>query len=156
MMIKKMNYPLLLILFGVLASCGMPVSNFQDQSVSIISAEKTEWSGGRAGVKGMMYTVKLSKKNNVVIQSLMAEGNKISFSQNISGNSIIIQGSLQYKNNNDANVEDLPAGASVESSRLKANFKESWIEYTLKNSNKSYRISIPKFISVEMKEELAP
>lgn len=152
----KMNNPLLLILFWVLASCGMPVSNFQDRSVSIISAEKTEWFGGRAGIKGVIYTVKLSKRNNVVIKSLMVEGNKISFSQSISGNSIVIQGSLQYKNNTDANVEDLPAGASVESTRVKTNFKESWIEYTLKNPNKSYRISIPKFTSVEMKEELAP
>lgn len=155
-MIKKMNNPLLLILFWILASCGMPVSNFQDQSVSVISAEKTEWSGGRAGVKGMMYTVKLRKKDNVVIKSLMAEGSKISFSQTILGNNIVIQGSLQYKNNSEANVEDLPAGASTESTRNKANLKESWIEYTLKNSNKSYRISIPKFNLIETQEELAP
>ncbi|WP_129054309.1 MULTISPECIES: hypothetical protein [unclassified Chryseobacterium] len=57
-----MNNSLLLILFWILASCGMPVSNFQDKSVSVISAEKTEWFGGRAGVKGVMYTVKLRKK----------------------------------------------------------------------------------------------
>lgn len=134
----------------------MPVSNFQDQSVSVISAEKKEWFGGRAGVKGVMYTVKLRKKNNVVIKSFMAEGTKISFSQNISGNIIVIQGSLQHKNSNDVNAEDLPVGAPAESVNQNTNPKENWIEYTLKNSNVSRRISIPKFTSVETQEELAP
>lgn len=134
----------------------MPVSNFQDKSVSVISAEKTEWFGGRAGVKGVMYTVKLRKKNNVVIKSFMAEGTKISFSQNISGNIIVIQGSLQHKSNNDVNAEDLPVGASAESVNQNTNPKENWIEYTLKNSNVFRRISIPKFTSVETQEELAP
>lgn len=151
-----MNNPLLLILFWILASCGMPVSNFQDKSVSLLSAERTVWSGGRAGVKGIIYTVKLSAKNNVIVQNLMAEGSKVPFSQNTSGNVIVIQGSLQYKNSHDINVEDLPVGGSAESTGKKANLKESWVEYTLKNSNKSYRISIPKFSSVETKEELAP
>jgi hypothetical protein len=32
------------------------------KNISVISAEKTEWVGGRAGVKGIMYTVKLKKK----------------------------------------------------------------------------------------------
>lgn len=140
----------------MLASCGMPVSNFQDKAVTIISAEKTEWSGGRAGVKGIMYSIKLKKKNNVIIKSLMAEGNKLPFSQNTLGNVIVIQGNLQYKNNNDANVEDLPEGASAESTEKKVDLTVSWIEYTLINSDKTYRISIPKFTSVETQEELAP
>ncbi|SDJ54897.1 hypothetical protein SAMN05421542_3765 [Chryseobacterium jejuense] len=134
----------------------MPVSNFQDKAISIISAEKTEWSGGRAGVKGTIYTIKLRKKNNIIIKTLMAEGNKIPFSQNISGGAIVIQGSFQYKNNNEANVEDLPAGSSIESTKKTTNFKDSWIEYTLEKSNRSHRISIPKFTSVETYEELAP
>lgn len=134
----------------------MPVSNFQDKEVSVISAEKTEWSGGRAGVKGIMYTIKLRKKNNVIIKSLMAEGNKIPFSQNISGDVIVIQGSFQYKNNNEANVEDLPVGSSIGSTKKTVNLKDSWIEYTLEKSNISHRISIPKFTSVETYEELAP
>ncbi|RXM52514.1 hypothetical protein BOQ64_06520 [Chryseobacterium sp. CH25] len=86
----------------------------------------------------------------------MAEGTKISFSQNISGNIIVIQGSLQHKNNNDVNAEDLPVGAPAESVNQNTNPKENWIEYTLKNSNVSRRISIPKFTSVETQEELAP
>ncbi|WP_419488782.1 hypothetical protein [Chryseobacterium bernardetii] len=150
-----MNNPLLLILFWVLASCGMPVSNFQDKSVSVLSAEKTEWSGGRAGVKGIIYTVKLKAKKDIIIKSLLAEGSKIPFSQNTAGNIIVVQGNLQYKNNN-ANIEDLPSGAPVENARNKADLKESWVEYTLKSSGKSYKISIPKFVLVETQEELAP
>ncbi len=133
----------------------MPVSNFQDKSVSVLSAEKTEWSGGRAGVKGIIYTVKLKAKKDIIIKSLLAEGSKIPFSQNTAENIIVVQGNLQYKNNN-ANIEDLPSGAPVENARNKADLKESWVEYTLKSSGKSYKINIPKFVLVETQEELAP
>jgi hypothetical protein len=57
-----MNNHYYLILFWILASCGMPVSSFQDKTISVISAEKTEWAGGRAGVKGIMYTINLKEK----------------------------------------------------------------------------------------------
>ncbi len=152
-----MNNPLLLILFWVLASCGMPVSDFsQGRPVVIISAEKTDWSGGQAGVKGTMYTVKLKKKDNVIIKSLMAEGKIIPFSQNSSGNIVTIKGNLQHPNNREATIEDLPAGASVESSGKNINSKGSWLEYTLKDTNISHKVSISGFISVETHEEPAP
>lgn len=152
-----MNNLLLLILSWILASCGMPVSGFsQDNPVSIISAEKKEWSGGRSGVKGVIYTIQLKTKNNISIKSLKAEGHMIPFTRNILGKIIVIQGSFQYKNNNDATVEDMPTGASTENLKQNVNLKESWIEYTLKNSNASQRISISKFNSIETHEELVP
>ncbi len=98
---------------------------------------------------------KVEGKKDIIIKSLLAEGSKIPFSQNTAENIIVVQGNLQYKNNN-ANIEDLPSGAPVENARNKADLKESWVEYTLKSSGKSYKISIPKFVLVETQEELAP
>ncbi|MDM1554366.1 MULTISPECIES: hypothetical protein [Chryseobacterium] len=153
-----MNNILLLILFGVLASCGMPVSDFsQDKSVSVISAEKMKWSGGRAGVKGIIYTIKLKKKDNITIKSLKAEGSIVPFSQSTSGKIIIIQGTLQNRNSGiEATVEDIKAGAPIEPAKQNNNLKESWIEYTLQKSNISRRINIPQFTSVKSEEELIP
>lgn len=151
------NLLLLLILSWILASCGMPVSGFsQKNPVSIVSAEKKEWSGGRSGAKGVIYTIQLKTKNNISIKSLKAEGHMIPFTQNIAGKIIVVQGNFQYKNNNDATVEDMPAGASTEKRKQNVGLQESWIEYTVKNSNTSHRISISKFTSIETHEELVP
>jgi len=152
-----MNNQLLLIVFGVLVSCGMPVSSlYKDKMLSVISAEKTEWVGGRAGVKGAMYIVQLKKKNNsiIIVKTLKAEGNIISFAQNNSGNTIVIRGNLPYKNKEENLVADpVPTGNS-DSQNL--NPKDNWIEYTVKGSKISNRINIPKFISVQPSGDSVP
>lgn len=145
----------------MLASCGMPVSSlYQDKTLSVISAEKTEWIGGRAGVRGVVYTVKLKKKISSVItvKTLRVEGNTIPFVQNNSGNTITVRGNLPYKNNEDTKVlEDAPAGSPMENQvSQKLNPKDNWIQYTIKGSQTLYKINIPKFISVESSEEPAP
>ncbi|WP_126652404.1 hypothetical protein [Chryseobacterium aureum] len=156
-----MNNQLYLIIFWMLASCGMPVSSlYQDKTVSVISAEKTEWTGGRAGVRGAVYTLKLKKKTNSVItvKTFMAEGNTISFVQSNTGNAITVRGSLSYKNNEDAvTVDNFPAGAPVENpASQKTNPKDNWIQYTIKGSPTLYKVSISKFTAVESSEEPAP
>ncbi|KAB1230115.1 hypothetical protein [Chryseobacterium viscerum] len=156
-----MNNQLYLIVFWMLASCGMPVSSlYQDRTVVVISAEKTEWVGGRAGVRGAVYTIKLKKKSNSVItvKMLRAEGNSIPFVQNNVGNTITVKGSLPYKNNEDTKVlEDAPAGSPIENTvAQKLNPKDNWIEYTIKGSQTLYKINISKFTSVESSEEPAP
>lgn len=137
----------------MLASCGMPVSSlYQDNTVSVISAEKTVWAGGRAGVKGSMYTIKFKKKNTaaITIKTLRAEGNTIPFSQDQSGNTIIVKGNFQYKNEEESKVADMPEGVSTSAPNVQnPNPKDSWIEYTIKGSAASHRINIPKFTSVQ-------
>ncbi|PTT41412.1 hypothetical protein DBR28_04140 [Chryseobacterium sp. HMWF028] len=145
----------------MLASCGMPVSSlYQDKTVSVISAEKTEWVGGRAGVRGAVYTIKLRKKNNSVItvKTLRAEGNTISFVQSDTGNIITVRGNLSYKNNEENTViDDTPAGVPIEKPvSQKFSPKDNWIEYTIKGSHTLYKINISKFTTVESSEEPAP
>lgn len=145
----------------MLASCGMPVSSlYQDKAISVISAEKTEWTGGRSGVKGIMYTVKFKKNNNsiVTVKTLRAEGNTIPFSQDNAGNTIIVRGNLQYKNEDETKMADqVPAGKSDEISvSPKKNPKDNWIEYNVQGSQTLHRINISKFIAVDFSGESAP
>jgi len=145
----------------MLASCGTPVSSlYQDKTLSVISAEKTGWIGGRAGVRGAVYTLKLKKKNNsvIIVKTFMAEGNTISFVQSNTGNIITVRGSFTYKNNEDAiTVDNFPAGAPVQNSASqKTNPKDNWIQYTIKGSPTLYKVSISKFTSVERTEEPNP
>ncbi|WNI39132.1 hypothetical protein [Chryseobacterium sp. SG20098] len=156
-----MNNQLYLILFWMLAFCGMPVSSlYQDKKVSVISAEKSEWIGGRAGVRGAVYIVKLKKNNNSVItvKAFRAEGNTIPFVQNNSGSTIIIRGNLPYKNGVDTKTADqMQAGVPVENSvPQKLNPKDNWIEYTVQGSQVPYKINISKFTFVVSSEEPAP
>jgi hypothetical protein len=156
-----MNNQLYLIIFWMLASCGMPVSSlYQDKTVSVISAEKTEWTGGRAGVRGVVYTIKLRKQSNstITVKTLRAEGNTIPFAQSYAGNIITVKGSLTNKNNEENTlIEDTPAGAPIEKpASQKLNPKDNWIEYTIKGSETLYKISISKFTAVESAEEPAP
>ena len=145
----------------MLASCGTPVSSsYQDKTISVISAEKTEWVGGRSGVRGIMYTLKLKKKNNsiVTVKALRAEGNTIPFSQNNEGNTITIRGNLQHKNNDETRVADqVPTETPDENpAAQKLNPKDNWIEYTVKGSQTPHRVNIDKFTAVETSEEPAP
>lgn len=152
-----MNTQLLLILFWILASCGKPVSSiYQEKNISLISAEKTEWIGGRAGVRGIMYTVKLKKKKNqiITVKTLHAEGNTIPFVQNNSENIILIRGNLQFNNTEDNAVVDRITTEKSTSQSL--NPKHNWIEYTVKDSKKLYKINISKFVLVEPVGELIP
>ncbi|WP_313001856.1 hypothetical protein [Chryseobacterium gleum] len=156
-----MNNQLYIILFWMLASCGMPVSSLsQDKTVSVISAEKKEWIGGRAGVRGAVYTVKMKKKNNSVItvKTFRAEGNTIPFVQNNAGSIITVIGNLPYKNDEDIKAADqMPVGSPVENSvSQKLNPKDNWIEYTVKGSQVLHKINFERFISIETSEEPAP
>lgn len=152
-----MNNQLLLILFWILASCGKPVSSvYQEKNISVISAEKTEWVGGRAGVRGIMYTIKLKKKNNQVItvKTLHAEGNTIPFVQNNSEGIIVIRGNLQLNNTEDTAV--LGRITTDKSLSQTLHPKDNWIEYAVKDSKKTYKINISKFVLVEPAGELVP
>lgn len=150
-----------LILFWVLASCGRPVpSLYQDKTISLHSAEKTEWVGGRAGVRGTMYTIILKKNNTgiVTVKTLRAEGNIIPFTQNNIGNTITLRGNFQHSNDEDTRTADqAPSGISTENPvPQKLHPKDNWIEYTVKSSQKLHRINISKFTAVESSEEPAP
>lgn len=153
-----MNSQLLIIIFWVLAlSCKAPVSSLYQDKVSVISAEKTDWFGGRPGVRGTMYTVKLKLKNAkdlITVKSLKAEGNTVNFTQNISGNIITVKGNLTITPQQD-NLGDIP---SVENSKEspKKNPKDNWIEFITKNSKKTYKVSIPEFVPIEPAGELIP
>jgi len=152
-----MNNQLLLILFWILASCGKPVSSvYQDKNISMISAEKTEWVGGRAGVRGIMYTIKLKKKNNqiITVKTLRAEGNTIPFVQNNSESIIVIRGNLQFNNTENNSVVDKITTEKSTSQTL--NPKDNRIEYTLKDSKKIYKIKISEFVLIEPVGELIP
>lgn len=156
-----MNNQLFLTVFWMLASCGMPVSSlYQDKAISVISAEKTEWTGGRSGVKGIMYTVKFKKNNNsiVTVKTLRAEGNTIPFSQDNAENTIIVRGNLQYKNEDETKMADqVPAGKSDEIPvSPKKNPKDNWIEYNVQGSQTLHRINISKFATVNFSGEPAP
>ncbi|MCW3160201.1 hypothetical protein [Chryseobacterium oryctis] len=156
-----MSNQLFVIIFWMLAfSCKAPVSSLYQDKVSLISAEKTDWSGGRAGVRGAIYTIKLKKKNSkdiVIIKSLKAEGENINFTQLNSGNVITVKGNLQSENQID-NFENMPSGAPIGNKEHPQNLnsKNSWIEYTVKDSKKLYKLDIPKFTSVEPVGDLIP
>jgi hypothetical protein len=156
-----MNNQLYVIVFWMLASCGMPVSFlYQDKTLSVISAEKSEWIGGRAGVRGVVYTVKLKNKNNSVItvKKFRVEGNTIPFVQNIIGNTIVIRGNLPYKNDENTKTADqMTAGAPLENSvPQKLNPKDNWVEYTAQGSKVLYKINISKFTETESSGEFIP
>lgn len=52
------------MIFWILAlSCKAPVSSLSQNKVSLISAEKNNWYGGREGLKGFTYSVKLRLKS---------------------------------------------------------------------------------------------
>ncbi|MDQ1855687.1 hypothetical protein [Chryseobacterium sp. WLY505] len=152
-----MNNQLYIIVFWMLASCGMPVSSlYHDKTISVISAEKTEWAGGRSGVKGIMYTVKLKKNNNsvVTVKTLRAEGNTISFSQDTAGGTIIVRGNLQFKNEDETKMADqLPIENPV---FPKINPKDNWIEYNVEGFRTLHRINISKFTAGNFSGESAP
>ncbi|SIP96340.1 hypothetical protein SAMN05880574_10326 [Chryseobacterium sp. RU37D] len=156
-----MNNQLLIIIFWILAlSCKAPVSSLHQDKVSVISAEKTDWFGGRPGVRGTMYTIKLKLKNNkdlITVKSLRAEGNTVSPTQNISGNIITVKGNITITPKPD-NFEDMPSGATFKSPKAstKINSKDNWIEFVTKNSKKAYKIAIPEFVSVEPEGDLIP
>lgn len=138
-------------------SCKAPVSSLYQDRVILVSAEKTDWFGGRPGVRGTVYTVTLQSKNNISIKSLKAEGNTINFTQTNSGNTITVKGNLQSTDQAD-NFENVPSGSPVENHKpsLVLNPKDNWIEYTTKNSKKIYKINILKFVSAEPEGELIP
>ncbi len=141
-------------------SCKAPVSSLYQDKVSLVSAEKTDWSGGRPGIKGTIFTVKLKLKNNkdlITVKSLKAEGNTLNFIQTNSGNMVTIRGNLQTSHQLE-NFEDMPSGSSAENSKesVKQNTKDNWIEYTTKDSKKIYKINIPEFILVEPVGDLIP
>ncbi|WP_375180906.1 hypothetical protein [Chryseobacterium sp.] len=156
-----MNNQLLIIIFWILAfSCKAPVSSFYQGNVTLVSAEKTEWSGGRPGVRGILYTVALKLKNSkdrITVKSFKAEGNVLKFAQSVSGNTITVKGNLQ-KPDEINNLEYSPSGSAVVKSEktISSDPKENWIEYTVKDSDKSYKINIPKFTLVEPEGELIP
>ncbi|PKF74560.1 hypothetical protein CW752_08650 [Chryseobacterium sp. PMSZPI] len=138
-----------------------PVSSlYQNEKIAVISAEKHQWTGGRAGVKGMMYIVKLKKKSNdsITIKTLWAEGHNVSFRQSDAGNTITIIGNLPYKNTaEDATFENTQVGAPVEKSvSLKIDPKDNWIEYTVKGSKVSNKINISKFTSAKSSGDFFP
>lgn len=122
----------------------------------MISAEKTEWVGGRAGVRGIMYTIKLKKKNNqiITVKTLRAEGNTIPFVQNNSESIIVIRGNLQFNNTENNSVVDKITTEKSTSQTL--NPKDNRIEYTLKDSKKIYKIKISEFVLIEPVGELIP
>lgn len=104
---------------------------FSENPVSIVSAEKRMVRWKIWCQRGYIYHT-TEDKNNISIKSLKAEGHMIPFTQNIAGKIIVVQGNFQYKNNNDATVEDMPAGASTEKRKQNVGLQESWIEYTVK------------------------
>lgn len=137
-------------------SCKTPVSSLYQGKISLVSAEKTDWFGGRPGVKGTVYTIRLKLKNNkdlFTVKSLRAEGNTINFTQTNSGNMITVKGNLQSTHELE-NFGDPLSKSSSENPKL--NPKDNWIEYTTKDSKKAYKITIPKFVSVEPVGELIP
>lgn len=156
-----MNNQLLIIIFWILAfSCKAPVSSFYQGNVTLVSAEKTEWFGGRPGVRGTSYTVALKlkdSKDRITVKSFKAEGNTVSFIQSVSGNTMTVRGNFQ-KQDEINTIEYSPSGSTVVKPETKAstNPKENWIEYTVKDSDKSYKINIPKFTLVEPEGELIP
>ncbi|WBX99013.1 hypothetical protein [Chryseobacterium gambrini] len=156
-----MNNQLSIIIFWILAlSCKAPVSSFYQGNVTLVSAEKSEWFGGRPGVRGTMYTAVLKLKNSkdrITVISFKAEGNTVSFTQSVSGNTITVKGNFQ-KQDEINTIEYSPSGSTVVKSEIKTslNPKENWIEYTVKDSKKIYKINIPKFTLVEPEGELIP
>ena len=156
-----MNNQLLISLFLILAfSCKAPVSSRCQNGLSVAAAEKTEWFGGRPGVRGTSYEVVLKLKNSrdtITVKSFKAEGNTISFTQSISGNSITVRGNYQ-KPDEINTIEYSPSAPSVEKSEKLtiSNPTDNWLEYTVNGSKKSYKIIIPTFYSVEPEEELIP
>ncbi|WP_415328966.1 hypothetical protein [Chryseobacterium sp. MMS23-Vi53] len=149
------------MIFWILAfSCKAPVSSLYQDGISVISAEKTDWFGGRPGIRGTVYTIRLKLKDNkdlITIKSLKAEGNNISFTQARSGNTITVRGNLQSTPQLE-NYGDTTSGSSAENSKdsSKLNPKDNRIEYTTKDSKKTYKISIPEFVPVEPIGELIP
>lgn len=153
-----MNNQLFIIIFWILAfSCKAPVSSLYQDRVILVSAKKTDWFGGRPEVRGSVYTVTLQSKNNITVKSFKAEGNIINFTQTNSGNIITVKGNLQ-RTEQAGNFENTPSGSTVENHKpsLVLNPKDNWIEYTIKNSKKVYKINIPKFVLAEPEGELIP
>ncbi|WP_294197964.1 hypothetical protein [Chryseobacterium endophyticum] len=156
-----MNNQIFIILFWMLAfSCKAPVSSVYQDDVTLISAQKSEWFGGRPGIRGAMYTVILKPKNSkdyIKVKSFKAEGNTVPFTQTNSGNVVTVKGNFQITDKTDM-PDYSPPGSSVKRPEKQSNTnpKENWIEYLINNSKRKYRIMIPKFNSIEPEGELIP
>ncbi len=141
-------------------SCKAPVSSLDQGNVTLISAEKSEWFGGRPGVRGIVYTVSLkpqNRKDHIQVKALKAEGNAISFTQAGSGNGITVKGNLLITDKTNA-PDYSPPGSSVNVPEQSHNInpKDNWIEYQINDSKKKYRIMIPGFAAIEPEGELIP
>lgn len=156
-----MNNQLLIIIFWMLAfSCKAPVSSLHQGRVALVSAEKSEWSGGRPGIKGAVYTVVLKPENSkdqITVTSFKAEGHPVSFIQSRAGNSVTVRGSFQITDETDG-PDYSPSGSSAEKPRPSPHRdpKDNRIEYTLKGSGKIDQLIIPAFTPAEPEEELIP
>ena len=146
------------MIFWILAlSCKAPVSSLSQNKVSLISAEKNNWYGGREGLKGFTYSVKLrlkGKKDIITIKSFKAEGNIISFRQSSSEDIITVTGTLQTHHKTEDFADKLSLYKEEVSPKL--NPKDNKIEFVTNNSKKTYSLNIPEFTSVEPVEELIP
>ncbi|KAA0127361.1 hypothetical protein FY557_13380 [Chryseobacterium sp. SN22] len=146
------------ILFWILAlSCKAPVSSYQNNRVTLVSAEKSAWSGGRPGIRGILYTVALKSENSkdhITVKTFRAEGNTVSFRQIGSGNTASVKGNFQMAD--ETNNFTYPSSGVPAEKPVILNQKDSWIEYTLNDSGKKYRIVIPEFTTVEPEGELIP
>ncbi|GEN76078.1 hypothetical protein [Chryseobacterium hagamense] len=156
-----MNNPLFIIIFWMLAfSCKAPVSSLDQGRVALVSAEKSEWSGGRPGIRGAVYTVFLKpqdRRDQMTVTSFKAEGHPISFMQSRSGNSVMVRGSFQITDETKG-PDYSDSGSSVEKSEpsVHRDPEDSQIEYTVKGSEKIYQLRIPAFIPAEPEGELIP
>lgn len=153
-----MNNQLLTILLWILAlSCKAPVSPYQNNGVALVSAEKSAWSGGRPGIRGMLYTVVLkskSSKDRITVKTFRAEGNTVSFRQTDSGNAVSVKGNFQMTD--ETNNLTYPSSGVPAEKPFNVDPKDSWIEYTVNDSRKKYRILIPEFTLAESEGELIP
>jgi hypothetical protein len=153
-----MNNQLLIIIFWALAlSCKAPVSSLDQGRAALVSAEKSEWFGGRPGVRGILYTAVLKSKNSkdhITVKTFRAEGNTISFRQTGSGNAVGVKGNFQVTG--ETGDFTYPSSGPPAEKPVHLNPKDNWIEYSINDSERKYRMMIPEFTSVEPEGELIP
>lgn len=126
-----------------------PVS--QKQNFSIISALQTYWSGGREGVKGSHYVIRLKNRqsDSFLFKSLVINKIKVPVTTKIEGKFIVLTASVT-----DPREEliDVHTGQEIPLKALSVTTSEYWLEYTIGTSKTIKKLIIPKFTVSENQE----
>lgn len=140
-------------------SCNSPTKAVIDQNMalqkqdfSIISATQTQWSGGREGVKGSHYKIRLKNEqgNSFLFKSLVINTVRTAVVTKTEGKFVELTASVTDPRNEP--LFDVSTGQEVPAKTSSVKASKYWLEYTIGGSKIIKKLIIPKFTVSENQE----